>query len=175
VASTTHKGLLERPDTPAQWYAAVAGIFLVALGVLSLVIAGVSFGTVGNVGNLPQFILWAVSGWTTIFWIAMGVLALLAVPRLDAARSYALLAGAVFAVFAVWGFIDGNDVMGIFAAGTTDNITHAVLAGLGFLVALAPRKAQRPHEADAASRANGAGRFSRTEQPARDRQALGQR
>jgi hypothetical protein len=86
------------------------------------------------------------------------------VPRLASARSFALFAGVVFAVFAVWGFIDGDNVMSIFAADTTNNITHAILAVLGFAVGLMPSTGPQPHETEAASRANHIGRFSRTEQ-----------
>jgi hypothetical protein len=139
---------LERPDTPAQTYAAVAGIFLAALGILSLIFAGVDFGTVGTVAAQPEFLIWSVSGWTAIFWIAMGGLGLLSMARPDSARTYALGAGAVFAVVAIWGFIDGNDVAELLVADTTNNITHAVLAALGLLTGLMPRATQRPGEDD---------------------------
>lgn len=150
---------LERPDTPAQTYAAIAGLFLVVLGVLSLIIAGVDFGTVGSVAAQPEFLIWSVSGWTTIFWIAMGALGLFSMARLDSARSYALAAGIIFAVVAVWGFIDGNDVFGLIVADTTNNITHAVLAALGLVVGLMPSEAQRPAEERSAE-----GRFARQQE-----------
>src|SRR5919206_90078 len=38
-----------RSAKPTQFYAAVAGVFLLVLGILSLVIEGPGFGTVGNV------------------------------------------------------------------------------------------------------------------------------
>ena len=101
----------------------------------------------------------------------MGALALFAVPRLAAARSYAVLATVVFAVFAVWGFIDGNNVMSIFAADTTNNITHAILAALGLVAWLMPRPAQRPHEAAAAQYGDGTARFSRTHSGQRGRES----
>lgn len=173
MQSTTHsttdrQRLFERPDTPAQWYAAVAGVFLLALGILSLILEVSSFGTVGSVADQPQFLIWAVSGWTAILWIVMGAVGLMALPRLDAARSYALGAGVVFAVLAIWGFIDGNNVFRIFAADTTNNITHAILAALGLAVGMLPRGAQRPHEAAAAP--GGADRrFSRTQDATQSR------
>jgi hypothetical protein len=138
--------LFERPDTPAQTYSAIAGLFLVALGVLSLIFASVDFGTVGPIAAQPEFLIWSVSGWTAIFWIAMGCLGLLATPRLSSARTYALLSGIVFAVVAVWGFIDGNDVFELFAADTTNNVTHAVLGALGLTIGLLPSGVQRPDE-----------------------------
>ncbi len=135
--------LFERPDTPAQTYAALVGAFLFALGVLALVLKDVSFGTVGPVAGQPEFLIWSVSGWTTLFWIAMGAFGVLASVRLDTARSYALFAGVTFAVVALWGFIDGNDVVGLLTADTTNNVTHAVLGGLGLMVGSLPRSAQR--------------------------------
>jgi hypothetical protein len=146
---THRRGVVEPPDTPAQTYAAITGIFLVALGVLSLILEPVSFDGVGPVAAQPEFLIWSVSGWTTIFWIALGGIGLLSAARLDSARSFALGAGIVMAVAAVWGFIDGSDVAGIITADTTNNITHAVIGGLGLLVAALPRSAQRPGEGDA--------------------------
>lgn len=140
------RGVLERPDTPAQMFAAVAGLFLTALGVLALIFADVGFGTIESLALQPDFLIWTVSGWTAILWIAMGVFGLLSMARLDAARSYSLLAAVVFAVVAVWGFIDGSDVAGIIAADTTNNVTHAILAGLGLVAGTLPGTAQRPQE-----------------------------
>jgi hypothetical protein len=100
---------------------------------------------------------WTVSGWTTILWIAMGALGLLSMARLDTARSYSLLAGVVFAIVAVWGFIDGNDVAEIIAADTTNNVMHAILAGLGLVAGMLPVQAQRP--AEPVTRGERTGRF----------------
>lgn len=161
------RGLVIRQDAPAQWYAAVAGVFLLALGILSLIISVGSFGSIGSVANQPEFLIWSVSGWVTIFWIVFGALGLLALPRIDTARSYALGAGIVFAVVAIWGFIDGNSVFSIFAADTTNNITHAILAGLGLVTAMLPRVSTASPETAAAPAAGG--RFSRTQAPAGDR------
>jgi hypothetical protein len=165
---TTRQGQLDALTSPAHWYAAAAGAFLLALGILSLIIEGPGFGTVGNVDNQPQFVIWAASGWTCIFWIAMGAIGLLALGRVGAARSYALGAGIVFAVVAIWGFIDGDSVFSIFAAGTVNNITHAVLAVLGLLAGLMPYTAP-PDPAEAVASRTG-GRFSRTHaSPPRER------
>lgn len=135
---------LERPDTPAQVYAAVAGILIVALGVLSFVLAGVDFGTVGLAGAEPEFLLWSVNGWTAVFWIAMGASGLLAASSLDGARLYCLFSAVVFSVAALWGTTDGNDVAGLLVADTTNNLTHALLAVLALFAGLPSRDAQRP-------------------------------
>jgi len=132
---------MEVQRTPAQWFGLLAGAFLVALGVLTLVLNGLQFGATNDPAS---FLIWKASGWNTILWVAMGALGLAASLRVDAARSYGMLAAVVFGVLAAWGFIDGGlGTMGIFAIGTTGNITHAVLAALGAFVALTPERVQR--------------------------------
>jgi hypothetical protein len=132
---------MEMQRTPAQWFALLAGMFLVALGVLALVLNAPDFGKTSNPAN---FLIWKVSGWNTILWMAMGVLGIFASGRVDVSRTYAMLAAVVFGVLAIWGFIDaGYDTMGIFAFGTAANITHAVIAGLGGVAAALPENVQR--------------------------------
>ena len=153
-------GVVERPSTPAQAFAAASGTFLVALGVLVLVFSDVSFGTIDSLTGQPEFLIWTANGWTAVFWIAMGAFGLLSMVRLDAARTYALLAGVVFAAVAVWGFIDGSDVASVLVADTANNVTHAILAVIALVTGMPPRKAQKPHEpAPRASRSPGEGRF----------------
>jgi hypothetical protein len=135
---------MERPDTPAQVYAALAGAFLLALGVLSLVFTDVDFEGAGLAAEEPEFLIWPVNGWTAVFWTALGALGLLSVPRLALARVYAIGAGLLFAVVAVWGLVDSETVAGLLVAAPADNVTHAVLAVLGLLFGVLPRDAQRP-------------------------------
>lgn len=132
---------MEAQRTPAQWFALLAGAFLVALGVLTLVLNGLSFS---QTSNPEEFLIWKANGWNTILWMAMGAIGVVASGRVDGSRTYGLLSAVVFGVLAAWGFIDaGFDTMGLFAIGTVGNITHAVLAGLGALVALTPESAHR--------------------------------
>ena len=133
---------MEAPRTPAQWYATVVGAVLAAAGVIALITGSTDFGTVSG-GAGQNFIIWNVSGWETILYMGVGALGLLSAGRVDAARSFALVSGAIFAAMAVWGFIDGDDVASIFAVDTTDNITYAILGALGLVVGLAPESVQR--------------------------------
>jgi len=133
---------MEMPKTPAQGYAGLAGVFLVALGLLSLIILGVEFAPVDESAS-PDFLIWEANGWTTLLWLVAGALGLVMMSRVDGARTYALVGGVVFAVMAVWGFIDGNDVASLFYAGTANNITHAVVGGLGLVVGLPSERQQR--------------------------------
>ena len=144
--SGARPGALEPPDSPAQVFAATSGLLLIALGVLALVLDDVGFGPIGSPADQPEFLIWTVSGWTTVFWIATGVLGLASMARLDAARTYSLLAGVLFAVVAVWGFVDGRDIAGILVADATNNIMHAILAGFGMVAGMLPRDAQKQRE-----------------------------
>ncbi len=128
---------MQAPRTPSQLFALLIGGVLVAFGVVALALGHTDFGTGSSLGG-DEFILWMANGWDTIVWIAIGALGVIAAGRVEAARTYAAAAGAFFAVAAVWGFIDGNDVFGLMAVDTTDNISHAVLAGLGLASAMAP-------------------------------------
>lgn len=131
---------MQAPQAPAQPFAFLAGGVLVVFGVIALIVGHTDFGTGDNLGG-DGFILWMANGWDTVIWIAAGALGVIAAARADTARIYAAVAGAFFAVAAVWGFIDGNDVFGLMAVDTTDNISHAVLAALGLVAALAPDSA----------------------------------
>lgn len=133
---------MEAPRTPAQWYALLIGAALVAVGVLALIFGSTDFGTVSAASG-EEFILWRVNGWETVLYMATGALGLLAAARVDSARSFALVAGIVYAAIAVWGFIDGNSVASLFAVDTTDNISHAVIGGLGLVLGLLPESMQR--------------------------------
>jgi hypothetical protein len=133
---------------PARAYGTASGLFLLVLGVLSLIVDDVSLGAVGP--HPPRLLVWSVTGWTTMLWIAMGSLAVAA----TAARRYARFAAAVFGVVAVWGFLDGHAVAGVLSGSPANDVTHAVLAGAGLLCAL-PHRVSGPTRPRPASRASG--------------------
>jgi Domain of unknown function (DUF4383) len=121
----------------SQWFAILAGLFLLDVGVLSLVTDGLSFA---DASHSASFVIWKASGWNTIGRIAIGALGLAACWRLSAARSYCILAAVAFGMLAIWGFADdGIETMGVFAFGTPGNVTHAVLALTAAAVTLTPR------------------------------------
>jgi hypothetical protein len=134
---------LQRHDTPAQTYAALAGLFLLVLGVLALIFTSVEFETAGAAADGPEFLVWSVNGWTAVLWIVLGSLGLLTVLRLPSARAFALGAGLLFALVALWGSLDGESVAGVLPATTANNATYAVLAVLGLLFGLLPLDDQR--------------------------------
>jgi hypothetical protein len=125
---------IEARPRASQWFAILAGLFLLDVGVLSLVTDGLSFA---DASHSASFVIWKASGWNTIGRIAIGGLGLAACWRLSAARSYCILAAVAFGILAIWGFADdGIETMGVFAFGTPGNVTHAVLALTAAAVAL---------------------------------------
>ena len=145
---------MEAARTPAQWFALVVGAILAVGGLIALVTGSTDFGTVSG-GAGRNFIIWDVSGWETILYMVVGVLGMLAARRVDHAREFALAGGVLFAAMAIWGFIDGDDVAGIFAIDTTDNITYAVLGVVGLVLGLTPDAVQRKAGLGLADRGSG--------------------
>jgi hypothetical protein len=57
--------------------------------------------------------------------------------RADTARLYALGFGAVYLAVTIWGFIDGNDVLGLLPVNSADNWLHVAIAVTGIIAGLA--------------------------------------
>jgi Domain of unknown function (DUF4383) len=132
---------MKAPRTPVQSYALVVGAILVIGGLIALVTGSTDFGTVSG-GAGQNFIIWNVSGWETILYMGLGALGVLSANRVENARTFALTSGLVFAAMAIWGWIDGDDVVSIFAIDTTDNITYSILGAAGLLLGMTPKPLQ---------------------------------
>lgn len=133
---------MEAPKTPVQWFAMVAGGVMLAIGVLALIFGSTGFGGVDS-GSGQDFLIWRMNGWDSLLYIVTGAAGLFAASRVDSARMFALTAGIVYAVMAVWGFIDGGSVFGLFAVDTTVNITNAIVAALGLTLGIPSESIQR--------------------------------
>ena len=115
--------------TPAQLYSLLFGITLLAVGILGF-IANSSFGSGSNVQG-SDFIIFEVNGWHNLVHILSGVAGIALSRRADTARLFALGFGAVYLLVTIWGFVDGNDVIGLIPVDTADNILHLAIAALG--------------------------------------------
>jgi hypothetical protein len=121
--------------TPAQLYALLFGITLLAVGILGF-IADSSFDTGSNVQG-SDFIIFEVNGWHNLVHIASGIAGIALSRRADSARLFALGFGAVYSVVTIWGFADGNDVMALIPVDAADNVLHLAIAVLGIGAGLA--------------------------------------
>ena len=127
--------------TPAQLYALLFGITLLAVGILGFV-ADSSFDTGSNVQG-SDFIIFEVNGWHNLVHIASGIAGIALSRRADSARLFALGFGAVYLVITIWGFADGNDVLALIPVDAADNVLHLAIAALGIGAGLASSPTHR--------------------------------
>ena len=136
---------MTRDRTPAQLYALLFGIVLLAIGILGF-IADSSFGTGSDVDG-SDFIIFEVNGWHNIVHILSGLLGLALARRRDTARAYALGFGAVYLVVTIWGFITGDQVLWLIPVDAADNVLHLLIAAAGLAAGLASREDTAPRAA----------------------------
>ena len=127
--------------TPAQVYALVFGITLLVAGIAGF-FADSTFGDLGAGVQGSDLIVFEVNGWHNLVHIASGLLGLALMGTAAGARLYALGFGVVYLLVTIWGFIDGNDVLGLIPVNSADNWLHVAIAVTGILAGLAsdPRR-----------------------------------
>jgi uncharacterized membrane protein HdeD (DUF308 family) len=135
------------PDerTPAQWYCLVAGIVLVAVGIVGFFVEP-AFTTVDR----DELILFDINGWHNVVHLLSGLVLVAAARRRDLARNVALAFGIVYGLVAIIGLIDGDDVFGFIPINAADNVLHiglSVLAIAAALLSLPRRESHRPARA----------------------------
>jgi hypothetical protein len=128
--------------SPAQLYALLFGITLLAVGIIGFFVDS-SFGRGSNVHG-DDLIIFEVNGWHNLVHIASGLAGIALSRRPDSARLFALGFGAVYLAVTIWGFVDGNDVIGLIPVNTADNILHLAIAGLGLAAGFASPTHTRP-------------------------------
>ena len=107
---------MTRDRTPAQLYALLFGIVLLAVGILGF-IADSSFGTGSDVDG-SDFIVFE--------------------------RAYALGFGSVYLAVTIWGFITGDQVLWLIPVDTADNFLHLAIAATGLAAGLSSRDDTAP-------------------------------
>jgi hypothetical protein len=129
-------------SSPARLYCTLVGAALVIVGVIGFFYSS-GFGTGdAKVGRETDevFGLLAVNGWHNLVRIALGIVALIAAG--SAARSYALGAGLLFLVLALWGWLDSDGIiLGLIPLDSEDNVLNLVLGLTGVAAGAATRKA----------------------------------
>ncbi len=118
--------------TLAQTFCLVAGATLIVVGLLGFVIGGSGFDT-GSGVNGDDLIIFEVNGWHNLVHIASGAFLLLGARDGRTAATVATAFGVVYAIVTVYGFVDGNDILGLLPIDAADNVLHLVLtlAALG--------------------------------------------
>jgi hypothetical protein len=120
--------------SPAQLYALVIGVTLVAAGILGF-FYNASFDTGDGLERDAVLGILDVNAWHNLVHIATGLLGLAVAASYGGARGYALGLGAVYLVVALLGFIagDGEEIFNLIPVNTEDNVLHLLLgiAGVG--------------------------------------------
>jgi hypothetical protein len=120
--------------SPAQVYALVIGVTLVAAGIVGF-FYNASFSTGEGTDRDAVLGILDVNGWHNLVHIASGAIGLLAAGSYGGSRAYALGLGVVYLVVAVLGFIAGNgdEIFNLIPVNTEDNFLHLLIgiAGVG--------------------------------------------
>jgi Domain of unknown function (DUF4383) len=120
--------------SPAQVYALVIGLTLVAAGIAGFFYSA-SFSTGDGSERDAVLGIFDVNGWHNILHIASGAIGLFVAGSYGGARAYALGLGVVYLLVTLLGFIagDGEEILNLIPVNTEDNFLHLLIgiAGIG--------------------------------------------
>ena len=120
--------------SPAQLYALIFGLVLVAAGILGFFYDS-TFESGDDASRDAVLGILDVNGWHNVVHIASGVVGLAVAGSYANARLYALAFGGVYILVAILGFIYGNgdEIFDIIPVNTEDNVLHALIgvSGIG--------------------------------------------
>jgi hypothetical protein len=119
----------------------IIGMILLAYGVTALVFGGRSFTTQALDGtvNGKTWLGLEVNGWSDLLFIGTGAALMFGSPLHWGAKGLSLVVGLVLAAAAVISLVDGDDVLGIFAANGRTTLVWAIAAAVLIVLALLPR------------------------------------
>lgn len=120
---------------------ALIGMALLAYGITGLLFGGRGFsvdvpsGTV----NGESWLGLEVNGWSNLLFIAAGALLLFGSPVHWGAKTMSMLVGLALGAASVIALVDGEDVLGIFAANGLTKLVWGVASAVLLILALLPR------------------------------------
>jgi hypothetical protein len=123
----------------------IIGLVLLAGGILGLIFGSTSFTTHAPDGDVFGGTWLGIegNGWTWVLFGGTGLVLVLSAPMHWSAKTMALLGGLVMAVACVLAIVDGNDVLGIFAANRATMVAFGIAAAALLVVAMLPRVGRR--------------------------------
>ena len=133
--------------SPARLYCTLVGAVLVIAGIIGFFYsASFDTGTAAVAADTDEvFGILGVNGWHNLIHIALGVLALAVAGSTSGARAYCLGIGLVYLVLAIWGFVDGDNILiGLIPVNNEDNFLHLILGLTGLAAGAATPAAARP-------------------------------
>jgi hypothetical protein len=138
--------------SPAQLYALVIGVTLVAAGILGF-FYNASFDSGDGLERDAVLGILDVNAWHNLVHIATGALGLAVAASYAGSRTYAIGLGVVYLVVALLGFIagDGEEIFNLIPVNTEDNVLHLLLGIAGVGAGLATPGLPQPTTAAPAS------------------------
>jgi hypothetical protein len=164
----------ERTTSPgvslAKGPVGIIGMILLAYGVTGLIFGGNSFDSAPLDGTVNGDTWLGIegNGWSNLLAIGAGGILLFGAQLHWGAKTTALIVGLGFAAAAIIALVDGNDVLGIFAANDATKLAWAIAAAALVIVAFLPRVGRKKvatTDADDADRTTAA---TTTTEPTRD-------
>jgi hypothetical protein len=141
--------------SPAQLYALVFGIVLVAAGILGFFYES-SFSTGDDtlVDRDAVLGILDVNGWHNVVHILSGVAGLAVAGSYANSRLYALGFGAVYILVTILGFIagDGDSILKLIPVNTEDNVLHLLIGIAGIAAGMATPAEPAPTTRSATAR-----------------------
>jgi hypothetical protein len=128
------------PATPAQLFAGVVGLVLVAAGAIGFAVDS-GFDTGSQLGG-DKLLGLEVNGWHNLVHIATGLLLLAGAGSRSRARGVCRLFGLGYLVVLIAGLAGGDDAFGLIPINAPDDVLHGVLA-VGALIASHRSKERR--------------------------------
>jgi hypothetical protein len=121
-----------------QIFCVVVGLsLLVEAGILGLIFAGTDFSISDHPPHEGWNFFFEFNSWHHALHIVTGGFLVVAALKQEWAAVGAFAFGAIYAVMAPLGFIDGDDVFNVFYSSARENSVHALLAVAGILLGLA--------------------------------------
>jgi hypothetical protein len=133
--------------SPARLYCTLVGAVLVIAGIIGFFYsASFDTGTAAVAADTDEvFGILGVNGWHNLVHVALGVLALAVAGSTSGARAYCLGIGLVYLVLAIWGFVDGDNILiGLIPVNNEDNFLHLILGLTGLAAGAATPATARP-------------------------------
>jgi hypothetical protein len=133
---------------------AIIGLLLLVFGVLAFILGGHSFKAdpVSGTVNGEKFLGLEVNAWSSLLFIAAGLLLLFGSPLHWAAKSMSLIVGLALGAASVIALYDEQDVFGIFAANGLTKLVWGAAGALLIVLSLLPRVGGKKRHADARER-----------------------
>ncbi len=122
------------------------GLALLAYGITALIFGGHSFAQHAPTGAV-QGKTWLgldVNGWTSLLFVAAGLLLLFGAPMHWGAKSMSLIVGISLAALCVIALANGHGALGIFAANGLTELVWGAAGALLIVLSLLPRVGGKP-------------------------------